>query len=316
MKNSTPLLSVCLTVDYRARQGVLRDAFLQINRGEVLGLLGQSGSGKSTIALGVLRLLDSKKAKVSGTIHFSGTDLMKLSEREMRHIRGSRIALVLQSPLSALNPAMKIGHQLSEAWRAHAAGAVEACSEAVRDAMCSVALPSDPTFLNRYPSELSVGQAQRVLIAMAVIHNPALLIADEPTSALDVITQAQILRLFRRLNREKGIAILYISHDLGSVASICDRIAILHGGEIVECASTTEVLTRPVHPYTKQLTAAQATTTSRSVQPEVDLFRRYSDAHWSDSSQTRAINSMVNSKKKILGQFWNNSLFDCRTKRA
>jgi ABC-type dipeptide/oligopeptide/nickel transport system ATPase component len=257
MKQEVPFVSICVSVDYPGRTGVLRNAFLQMRRGEMLGLVGQSGSGKSTMALAMLRLLDLKGGKVLGTAYLQGRDLMKLSEREMRKVRGKEIGLVLQSPLSALNPAMKIGSQLAEAWRAHSTGSAAECGQAIRNALKDVTLPSDDDFLRRYPSQLSVGQAQRVLIAQAILHSPVLLIADEPTSALDVITQAEILRLFRMLNLDRGMAILYISHDLTSVASLCDRVAVLHNREIVECAATREILQHPKHPYSKRLIAAQ-----------------------------------------------------------
>ncbi len=256
MTSNYPFLSVCLSVDYPGKPGVLRNAFLQMREGEVLGLIGHSGSGKSTIALSILRLLALKGGEATGSAYLRGRDLMHASEREMRSIRGRDIGLVLQSPLSALNPALRIGTQLAEAWRAHARGSAEDCRRALRKAMVSVSLPEDDNFLHRYPGQLSVGQAQRVLIAMAILHGPALLIADEPTSALDVITQSEILSLFARLNLELKMAILYISHDLLSVAAICDRIAILHQGEIVECAATEEVFSSPTHPYTQRLIAA------------------------------------------------------------
>ena len=252
-----PLLSTRLSVDYRGRRGVLREVVLEIRSGEVLGLVGQSGSGKSTLALAIIRLLDLKRGTASGSVCFQGRDLMRLRERDMRRVRGREIGLVLQSPLSSLNPAMRVGRQLAEAWHAHASGTADQCRQAIREAMRSVSLPDDDDFLRRFPSQLSVGQAQRVLIAIGIIHRPALLIADEPTSALDVITQAEILALFRQLNRERGVSILYISHDLISVASVCDRVAILHQGEIVECAPTGDIFRRPAHPYTKELVAAQ-----------------------------------------------------------
>jgi ABC-type dipeptide/oligopeptide/nickel transport system ATPase component len=182
--------------------------------------------------------------------------LLQLSERELRALRGRAVALVLQSPLSSLNPALKIRTQLKEAWRAHASGTSVDCANAIRDSLQSVSLPTDDEFLRKYPSQMSVGQAQRVLIAMAVMHRPALLIADEATSALDVITQSEILALFRELNRSTGMAILYISHDLASVAGICDRIAILHEGEIVECGATEQIFISPKHAYTQRLMAA------------------------------------------------------------
>lgn len=248
-------LSLRVSVRYGDKP-VLRDVELDMQRGEVLGLIGQSGSGKSTLAMAILGLLDRKHAHARGSIHCNGFDLLKLGEKEFRARRGRELALVLQSPLSSLNPALKIRTQLKEAWRAHASGSTADCDRAIRSALESVSLPSTDEFLRKYPSQMSVGQAQRVLIAMAVMHCPALLIADEATSALDVITQSEILSLFRQLNRTTGMAILYISHDLASVAGICDRIAILHEGRIVELGATERVLTDPQHEYTQRLMAA------------------------------------------------------------
>src|SRR3974390_1456775 len=250
------LVTARISVRYGERPAVLRDVQLEIRRGEVLGLVGQSGSGKSTLAMSILGLLDRKRAQADGAIEFEGRDLLKLRERELRDLRGSKIALVLQSPLSSLNPALKIRTQLKEAWRAHASGTAADCETTIRAALESVSLPSRDEFLRKYPSQMSVGQAQRVLIAMAVMHRPALLIADEATSALDVITQSEILALFRSLNRNTGMAVLYISHDLASVAGICDRVAILHEGEIVEVGTTAHILTNPQHGYTQRLMAA------------------------------------------------------------
>ena len=250
------LLSARISVRYGDKPAVLRDVALEVRRGEVVGLVGQSGSGKSTLAMSILGLLDRKRVQTDGTIEFEGRNLLQSSEPELRDLRGRRIALVLQSPLSSLNPALKIQTQLKEAWRAHCAGAATECDRAIRCALESVSLPSTDEFLRKRVSQMSVGQAQRVLIAMAVLHRPALLIADEATSALDVITQSEILALFRQLNRSFGMAILYISHDLPSVAGICDRVAILHQGQIVESGPTSQVLTRPQHEYTQRLMAA------------------------------------------------------------
>src|SRR5271165_6695016 len=255
MASEQPLLAVDLSVDFPNKPRALRRVSFEIRRGEVLGLVGESGSGKSTIALAILKLLACKGGKAAGRLLFRGRDLLAASEREMRNIRGREIALVLQSPLSSLNPALRIGTQLAEAWNAHAQGTRSDRAAAMERALKSVGLPQDPEFRDRFPAQISVGQAQRVLIAMAIMHSPALLIADEPTSALDVITQSEIIKLFAELNQSMGSAVLYISHDLVSVASVCHRIAILHDGEIVECGGLDAVLTRPVHPYTQQLLA-------------------------------------------------------------
>ena len=256
MTDATPLLSLRLSVDYRNKAGVLRDVSLEIQPGEVLGLVGQSGSGKSTLSLAILRLLHLKGGVARGHLLFKGQDLFAKTEAQMRSLRGREISIVLQSPLSSLNPALRIGSQLSEAWRAHATGTREECAAATRAALTSVSLSHDSDFLRRRPGQLSVGQAQRVIIAMAVLHRPSLLIADEATSALDTITQSEILGLFAQLNRELGMGILYISHDLLSVAALCHRIAILDAGEIVECGPPSQIFGAPQHAYTQKLVAA------------------------------------------------------------
>jgi len=269
---SPSLLSAQVTVHYPGKAPVLRGVSLEVAPGEVVGLVGQSGSGKSTLALAILGLLGGplgrQRALVEGNIIFQGADLLAMHERELRSLRGRCLSLVLQSPLASLNPALQIRTQLREAWRAHsdsnAAGSNarnEGCDHAIHSALKSVSLPSGDDdnredFLRKRACQLSVGQAQRVLIAMAIMHRPALLIADEATSALDVITQSEILELFGRLNRETGMSILYISHDLPSVAGICQRIAILHEGQIVECGPTEQIFTAPVHAYTRRLMSA------------------------------------------------------------
>jgi len=251
-----PLLSLELSVNYPGKLGVLRSLSLNIGRQEILGLVGQSGCGKSTLALAILKLLYLKKAEAHGSIHFDGRDLMRLSEREVRSLRGKEIGLILQSPMSSLNPALRIGTQLEEAWKVHRRSSRDECRAALLEALDNVSLPAAPAFLKRYSAQLSVGQAQRVLIAMAVLHRPALLIADEPTSALDLITQAEILQLFASLSAKFGMSILYISHDLLSVATIANRVAVMHQGEIVECRKTADLFQAPAHPYTQQLIRA------------------------------------------------------------
>jgi ABC-type dipeptide/oligopeptide/nickel transport system ATPase component len=255
MPMNPPLLAMQISVDYPSKHGVLRGVSLDVHRGEIIGLVGQSGSGKSTLAMAILGLLDLKGGSVRGSIEFDGRDLTQLRERDMRRIRGKEIGLVLQSPMTALNPALRIGTQLEEAWRCHG-GTAAAWKSKAMELLESVSLTPDPAFLRKFPRQLSVGLAQRVLIAMAILHRPSLLLADEPTSALDVITQSEILRLFATLSRELHMGVLFISHDLLSVASLCNRVAILHQGEIVECAPTDEIFERPRHPYTRRLIAA------------------------------------------------------------
>ncbi len=260
-------------MDYPEKPGVLQDVSLQMQAGETLGLVGQSGSGKSTLALAILKLAGLKGGAARGEIQFAGRDIMQSSERELRGLRGREIALVLQSPLSALNPALRIGTQLAEAWRAHSRETGAGRAAAIASAMRSVSLPDEESLLRRYPSQLSVGQAQRVLIAMAILHRPVLLICDEPTSALDAVTQVEILELFAQLNRELGMAILYISHDLLSVGTLCRRIAILHDGKIVECGTTGEVFREPKHPFTRRLVDALPVNPSRVVEESLSMVR-------------------------------------------
>src|SRR5579872_4625440 len=248
MTTRSPLLQTRLFADYPHRAGVLNGLELEIEPGEIVGLVGESGSGKSTLALALLRLLEFRGGQTRGELKFRGRNLLDLSQREMRGVRGREIALVLQSPLSALNPGMRIGSQILESWRAHRDGSPD-----LMEILGMVNLPAEKPFLERYPSELSVGQAQRVLIAMAILHRPPLLIADESTSALDLITQAEILQLFSQLSTKFGMSILYISHDLLSVATISHRVAVMHQGEIVECRRTAELFQNPRHPYTQQL---------------------------------------------------------------
>jgi ABC-type dipeptide/oligopeptide/nickel transport system ATPase component len=256
---AAPLVSLRISVDYRNKPGVLQDVSLQIASGEIVGLVGQSGSGKSTLALALLNLLHLKGGTVRGEIRFRGADLLAMKDADLRKLRGRDISVVLQSPLTSLNPALRIGTQLKEAWRAHAAGGAQECLASIQSSLQSVGLPSDDEFLRRKSSQLSVGQAQRVIIAMAILHRPALLIADEATSALDTITQAEILKLFARLNRELNVAILYVSHDLLSVAALCHRIAILHQGHIVEEDTPSQIFGSPKHEYTQRLVAALPT---------------------------------------------------------
>ena len=234
---------------------VVRDVSLTIRRGETLGLVGESGSGKTLTALSVLRLVPPQ-ARVQGSIRLDGEDLLALPETALRQVRGGRIGVVFQEPMTSLNPTYTIGFQIAEAVRAHRrASRREALDEAVR-LLDMVALPDARRRLRDYPHQLSGGQRQRVMIAMALASRPDLLLADEPTTALDVTLQAQILELLQRLQRELGLAVLLITHDLAVVAETCDRVAVMSDGQLVEEADAADLFRAPAHPYTQALLAA------------------------------------------------------------
>jgi len=229
---------------------------LRLERGEVHGLIGASGSGKSTLTLALLGLLGIKKGRVTGRLEFDGRNLLTLTEREWRTVRGRQIALVPQNPHGALNPVLRLRAHFAEAWAAHSSEAWKAREPRVLEQFAALELPSEAAFLQRYPGEISTGQAQRVLIALALLHDPLLVLADEPTSALDPLAAAETLALFRRLNTGRGVAMLYISHDLASVAGLCHHVSILQAGRVVESGPTGQIFLAPREGYTQRLVAA------------------------------------------------------------
>jgi oligopeptide/dipeptide ABC transporter ATP-binding protein len=237
---------------------VVRDVAFELRSGEVVALVGESGSGKSTIALAAMGLLDAKTARVAGRVELARkqggrTDLLSLPERDFRHVRGTDMAMIFQEPMMSLDPIYRIGEQIGEALAVHRAmPAAEREAEALR-LLTILGVPSPDRTLERYPHELSGGMRQRVMIAMAISCHPLLLIADEPTTALDVTIQAQIVDQLRLLQRRNGMAILFITHDLGLVAEIADRVLVMYAGQIVESGTVAEVFRAPRMPYTAGL---------------------------------------------------------------
>ena len=247
---------------------------LALQMGEILCVVGESGSGKSMTANATMRLLPVGVGVSSGAIRFEGRDLLGLPEAEMRRLRGSRIAMVFQEPMTALNPLRSIGDQIGEAFRTHTSLGRSEIDRRILGHLEEVRLPDPRTAARAYPHELSGGQRQRAMIAMALALEPTVLIADEPTTALDVTTQAQILHLIRELQRKKGTAVLFITHDFGVVGEIADRVAVMQSGCVVESGSVAQVLDRPQHAYTRMLLAAVpplAAAPARAVSAEVAL---------------------------------------------
>ncbi len=256
----------------------MRGISFELAEGETLGLVGESGSGKSATSLALMRLLPPSAA-ITGSVSLrrpDGTteDLMRLPEDAMRRHRGQSMAMIFQEPMTALNPVMRVGRQIAEAWLAHAPRTPKLeVRERVLAAMHEVALPDPARRMNDYPHQFSGGQRQRIVIAMALMHKPRLLIADEPTTALDVTVQAQIVALLKSLKSEHKLAMLFISHDLAVVSQVADRIAVMRHGEIIETGPAAQVLQRPQHPYTRSLLTSAPTMTTPRDRPLATMVR-------------------------------------------
>jgi oligopeptide/dipeptide ABC transporter ATP-binding protein len=231
----------------------VEDVSLRIAAGETLGIVGESGSGKSTLALSILRLLPPAARIPSGRMLFEGEDLLQKSDAEMRRVRGKRIAMILQDPMASLNPLFTIGDQVAEPIRVHE-GATRASAWArARDLLKSVRIPSPQARLSQYPHEMSGGMRQRIVGAIGISCEPRLLIADEPTTSLDLTIQAQYLNLLRELQRAHGLALIFITHNLGIVAKMCDQLAVMYAGRVVEQGPVRQIFKAPAHPYTRAL---------------------------------------------------------------
>ena len=255
MENATLIKVNDLVVEYAADKKTVQavnGVYFELRKGETLGLVGETGAGKTTIAKAILGILPDPPAKVrKGEIEFDGQDLLKLSGKKMSHIKGNEISMIFQDPMTALNPIMTVGKQISETIRLHnKMSKAEAGVEAIK-MLELVGIPGER--YNEYPHQFSGGMKQRVVIAMALACKPKLLLADEPTTALDVTIQAQVLDMMNNLKQELGTSVLLITHDLGVVAEMCDRVAIVYAGEIVEIGTAEDVFDRTAHPYTKGL---------------------------------------------------------------
>ena len=257
-----------LKTQFQTREGLVRavdGVSFYLDRGELLGLVGESGCGKSITALSIMRLIAPPGKIVKGEILFEGRDLLELSHAEMRDVRGNDIAMIFQDPMTSLNPVFTVGEQIAEALRLHRKLSRADARKAAVDAMREVAIPDPELRANDYPHQLSGGMRQRVMIAMALACDPKLLIADEPTTALDVTIQAQILELLNNLRKTRELAVLLITHDLGVVAEVADRVAVMYTGKIVEESPVDELFARPKHPYTEGLLRSVPKLTTKDV---------------------------------------------------
>ena len=251
---ATPMLSVRgLNAAFRSGRDwtrVVHDVSFELGRNQTLAIVGESGSGKSVTALSVMRLLEADSARIEGEVRFDGRDLLKLPDAEMRRLRGNRIGMIFQEPMTSLNPVLTIGNQIAEALIWHQSiSAAAAEAESIR-LLERVRIPAARSRFVEYPYRLSGGMRQRVMIAMALACRPDVLIADEPTTALDVTVQAQIFDLLRGLQRDKGTAILLITHDMGAVSEMADRVMVMYAGRVIEQGTAEQVLRAPRHPYT------------------------------------------------------------------
>ncbi|WP_249704625.1 nickel import ATP-binding protein NikD [Bacillus zhangzhouensis] len=249
-----------LHVQTKTSQGtipLIQDVAFEVGRGQIVGLIGESGCGKTVTSMSILNMLDRKTTEVTGSITLQGRELIGVSEKNMRSIRGKDISYIMQNPMNSFTPVWTIGHQLIETIRRHTAVSKRQARAQAVDALKQMNLPQPDQLLNKYPFELSGGMLQRVMIAMAACMHPPLIIADEPTTALDVHTQKLVLEHLNQIRHEYGTAILLITHDLGVIAEMADQVVVMRQGEMVEKAEVLELFENPKHDYTKKLLAAR-----------------------------------------------------------
>ena len=262
-----PLLRVAaLRTHFFTRAGTVKsvdDVSFDLRPGEVLGLVGESGSGKSVTGFSIIGLVDPPGRIVSGAIRFKGNDLAHMPEDRIRDLRGKQIAMIFQDPMMTLNPVLRIDTQMLETLRAHGVTDPEVADRRCREALAQVGIAAADERLKSYPHQFSGGMRQRVAIAIALLHEPDLIIADEPTTALDVTIQAQILYEAQKLVRERNTALIWITHDLSVIAGLADRVCVMYAGRIVEAGSVADVIDRPVHPYTRGLIGSVPSRNSR-----------------------------------------------------
>lgn len=257
---------------YAGTVHAVQDVSFSIGQGEIVGLVGESGSGKTVVSQSILQLIPRPPGKIlSGAMNFEGVDLLQLSEAQMKRVRGNQISMIFQDPMTSLNPTMRIGNQIMEALVYHAQISTAEARARALDALADVGIPDPKLRFNNYPHQFSGGMRQRVMIAMALVCNPKLLIADEPTTALDVTIQAQILELMKKLNQERKTSILLITHDLGVVAGLCDRVIVMYAGKVMEVGGVDELFACPTHPYTQALLKAVPRLSSDQKRPLVPI---------------------------------------------
>ena len=250
-QNLLKIDNLCVSIN---KNDIIKDVSIQINKGEMIGLVGESGCGKSLTALSIIKLIDENVMKVkSGEIQFLGKNLLSKTEKELEKIRGKEISMIFQEPMTSLNPVFSIGDQINEVLFIHNNLSKKIATDKTIDLLSKVGIPRPEISYKKYPHQLSGGQRQRVMIAMALACSPKLLIADEPTTALDVIVQSQILNIINNLRRELNMSVLLITHDLGLVQDFCDRVYVMYDGKILENADSVKLFKSPQHQYTKDL---------------------------------------------------------------